>query len=323
MAVSVTFSVIVPVYNRPDEIQELLESLTRQTYTNFEVIVVEDGSSIRCDAVVDGYRDKLSIHYFFKPNSGPGPSRNFGSAKASGAFFVYVDSDCVMPSHYFQTVFKTISESKADAWGGPDRGHPDFTPLQQAMAYTMSSVLTTGGIRGSKRVAEKFQPRSFNMGISRKVFEATGGFFFDRLAEDIELSVRMRKAGFRVVLIEEAYVFHKRRTTLSQFYHQVSGFGRGRVRVGKVHPGEVKGVHWFPAVFVFGGISLPVLLLASPLLTKLAAGMYLAYFFAVGADAWLTTKSVTVALLSIPSAMVQLAGYGTGFIREIVKTYIR
>lgn len=322
MPASVTFSVIIPVYNRPDELQELLESLTRQTYTDFEVIVVEDGSSIRCDTVIDAYRDKLSIHYFFKPNSGPGPSRNFGSEKASGGFFVYVDSDCIIPSHYFQTVWETISESTVDAWGGPDRGHADFTPLQQAMAYTMSSVLTTGGIRGSKRVAEKFQPRSFNMGISRKVFETTGGFRFDRLAEDIELSVRMRKAGFQIVLIDAAYVFHKRRTTLHQFFNQVSGFGRGRVGVGKVHSGEVKLVHWFPVVFLFGMISLPVLLFVSPVLLKLGASLYLVYFAAIGVDAWLTTKSVSVAFLSIPSAVVQLTGYGTGFLREFIKTYM-
>lgn len=322
MASPVLFSVVVPVYNRPEEIRELLGSLTQQTFTDFEVIVVEDGSAVRCDTVVDTYRDKLHIQYLFKPNSGPGPSRNFGSTKASGSYFVYFDSDCVVPPHYFQTVSDALNQSRVDAWGGPDRGHRDFTPLQQAMAYTMASVLTTGGIRGSRRVAENFQPRSFNMGIARRVFETTGGFHFDRLAEDIELSVRMRKAAFRIVLIEEAYVFHKRRTTLKQFYSQVSGFGRGRVRVGKAHPGEVKAVHWFPAVFLFGMASLPVLLFGSAVLFKLGASIYLIYLAAISVDAWLTTKSVTVALLSIPSAVVQLTGYGIGFLREIIKPYV-
>jgi glycosyltransferase involved in cell wall biosynthesis len=323
MAAAVTFSVIVPVYNRPDEVRELLESLTHQTFRDFEVIVVEDGSTSRCDLVVDDFRNELRIQYFFKPNSGPGPSRNFGSEKASGAFFVYFDSDCVIPPHYFQTVSGRLNEGDVDAWGGPDRGHTDFTPLQQAMAYTMSSVLTTGGIRGSRRVAEKFQPRSFNMGISREVFETTRGFHFDRLAEDIELSVRIRKAGFQIVLIDQAYVFHKRRTTLQQFFNQVAGFGRGRVRVGKAHPGEVKLVHWFPAVFLAGILSLPVVLFAGPVLFKLVLSLYLVYFVAISADAWLTTKSLPVALLSIPSAVVQLTGYGSGFVHEYLKTYIR
>jgi glycosyltransferase involved in cell wall biosynthesis len=322
MAPVFTFSVIVPVYNRPDEVRELLKSLTHQTFRDFEVIIVEDGSALRCDTVVDDFRNELRIQYFFKPNSGPGPSRNFGSERASGNFFIYVDSDCIIPPHYLQTIWETVNKGKIDAWGGPDRGHPDFTPLQQAMAYTMSSVLTTGGIRGSKRVAEKFQPRSFNMGISRKVFDATGGFQFDRLAEDIELSVRMRKAGFRVVLIEEAYVFHKRRATFRQFFNQVMGFGRGRVRVGKAHPGEMKVVHWFPAVFLAGIISLPVLLFVIPVLFKLGVSLYLIYLAAIAADAWLTTKSLIVALLSIPSAVVQLTGYGSGFLREYLKTYI-
>ncbi|QOI96147.1 MAG: glycosyltransferase [Flammeovirgaceae bacterium] len=322
MSAAVTFSVIVPVYNRPDEIRELLESLAQQTFTDFEVLVVEDGSSVRCDTVVDACRDKLRIQYFYKPNAGPGPGRNYGSEKAAGNYFVYFDSDCIIPPDYFQIVYNVLREEGIDAWGGPDRGHADFTPVQQAMAYTMASVLTTGGIRGSKRVAEKFQPRSFNMGISRKVFEATGGFHFDRLAEDIELSVRIRKAGFRIMLIEDAYVFHKRRTSLKQFYRQVAGFGRGRVRVGRAHPGEVKVVHWFPAVFVIGLASLPVVLVVSSFLFKLTITLYLVYLAAIGADAGLTTKSVTVALLSIPSALVQLTGYGFGFLREIIKPYM-
>ncbi len=323
MPASVLFSVIIPVFNRPDEIQELLESLVHQTFTDFEVIVVDDGSTVRCDAVVDAYRDRLHIHYFYKPNSGPGPSRNFGSDKARGDFLVYFDSDCQLPAHYFSAVQEYRDAQALDVWGGPDRGHPGFTPLQQAMAYTMASVLTTGGIRGSKRIAEKFQPRSFNMGISRKVFEATGGFRFDRLAEDIELSVRIRKSGFVIALIPSAYVFHKRRTTLLQFYKQVAGFGCGRVRVGRAHPGEIKWVHWFPAVFLVGLIALPVLLLINPLLGKLIASLYLIYWAVIAVDCWLTIRSVTVALLSIPSAIVQLGGYGLGFVKEFIKPYQR
>ena len=204
------YSVIVPVYNRPEEIKELLESLTLQVYRNFEVIIVEDGSTNPCRDIVDSYRDKLQLEYVVKQNSGPGPSRNVGYAMAKGDYRVVFDSDCIIPSEYFSVVDEALSNHSFDAWGGPDRAHQNFTLLQRAMAYTMSSILTTGGIRGSKKSVGKFQPRSFNMGISRNVYEKTGGFKLNRLAEDIEFSIRMKKSGFNVVLIAEAFVYHKR-----------------------------------------------------------------------------------------------------------------
>ena len=219
-----TYSVIVPVYNRPQEVTELLESLTRQTFQSFEVVLVEDGSTITSEKVFEQFANRLSIQYFFKPNTGPGPSRNFGFEKARGQYFVVFDSDCILPPHYFEAVEAFLKNEKADAWGGPDRGMKDFTALQQAMAFTMSSTLTTGGIRGGKQ--KSFQPRSFNMGISRAVFDATKGFHFDRFAEDIELSIRIRKLRFKTVLIPEAFVYHKRRTSLSQFFNQNSSFSK-------------------------------------------------------------------------------------------------
>jgi glycosyltransferase involved in cell wall biosynthesis len=225
------YSVIVPVYNRPEEIKELLQSLTIQQYQNFEVIIVEDGSSNPCRDVVDSFRDKLQLEYIVKQNSGPGPSRNVGYAMAKGDYMVVFDSDCIIPAEYFKVVDEALSSNSFDAWGGPDRAHENFTLLQRAMAYSMASVLTTGGIRGGKKSVGSFQPRSFNMGISRNVFEKTNGFKFNRLAEDIELSIRMRKLGFNVVLLAEAFVYHKRRTSLKQFYNQVSSFGRGRVKI--------------------------------------------------------------------------------------------
>jgi glycosyltransferase involved in cell wall biosynthesis len=312
------YSIIVPVYNRPQEADELLQSLTQQTFKDFEVLVIEDGSTNRCDKIVDKYRDALNIHYFFKPNSGPGPSRNFGYQHARGDYFVVFDSDCIIPAEYFSIVDQELTQNKIDAWGGPDRAHSNFTLLQRAMGYTMSSVLTTGGIRGGKKRVGWFQPRSFNMGISRKVYEATGGFKFDRFAEDIEFSIRMRNGGFNVVLIAEAYVYHKRRTTFEQFYNQVSNFGKGRALIGKEHPAEVKAAHWFPTMFSIGMIVAVLLLFIYTPLGFLACGCYLLYFMAIFIHA-LISNGFAVAVLAVPSAFLQLTGYGFGFLREIVR----
>ncbi|MBX2897005.1 MAG: glycosyltransferase [Cyclobacteriaceae bacterium] len=311
------YSVIVPVYNRPHEVEELLASLTQQTFKNFEVLLVEDGSTQTSMEVYERYASVLNITYYFKPNSGPGPSRNFGFERARGEYFVVFDSDCVIPETYFESVEKFMLLQPVDAWGGPDRGRADFTPLQQAMAYTMASVFTTGGIRGGRK--NGFQPRSFNMGISRQVFEQTKGFVFDRFAEDIELSIRMRKLKFKVVLIPDAFVYHKRRATLHDFFKQVSNFGKGRVLVGKVHPGEIKITHWFPAIFLAGLCAIPVLLMIVPQVgVSLLAG-YVLYFLLIGFHSWATIKSSYIAVLSIPSAIVQLTGYGFGFLKQLVE----
>ncbi len=310
------YSVVVPVYNRPEEIRELLVSLTQQTVECFEVIVVEDGSEKRCDAVVDEFRDKLHMVYVFKPNSGPGPSRNLGFTHAKGDYFVVFDSDCIIPPTYFEEVEKVLTRDNPDAWGGPDRSHAGFSPLQQAMAYTMSSVLTTGGIRGGNKHLGWFQPRSFNMGISKQVFQKTGGFTFARFAEDIELSIRMKKSGFQSVLIPEAFVYHKRRTTFNQFYHQVSNFGKGRVLVGRAHPGEVKLTHWLPALFTTGLAVLLVLPFISSTLFILTVSLYLIFSAVIMVDSYQQHKNLLVAFLSIPAAWVQLIGYGLGFLKE-------
>ncbi len=310
------FSVIIPIYNRPQELEELLESLVHQTFKNFEVIIVEDGSTIKSDTVVDRFSDRLNVTYFFKPNSGPGPSRNFGFSHATGEYFVVFDSDCIIPPQYFVEVQRALAIHQWDAWGGPDRAHDTFTTLQRAMGYTMSSVLTTGGIRGGKKRLGWFQPRSFNMGISREVFEKTQGFRFDRYAEDIEFSIRMRNSGFKVGLIPEAYVFHKRRTSFSGFYDQVFNFGRGRVLVGKAFPEEVKLTHWFPALFVISVSSLVVLPFLYVPLFFLGIGLLMVYLTAIFIHSWVSNRSLEVALLSVPSAWLQLWGYGLGFLRE-------
>lgn len=310
------FSVIIPVYNRPQELDELLESLLHQSYTDFEVVVVDDGSTVKGDAVVQRYADRLKISYFFKPNSGPGPSRNFGFSHAAGDYFVVFDSDCIIPPEYFAEVERSLAINTWDAWGGPDRAHESFTPLQRAMGYTMSSVLTTGGIRGGKKRLGWFQPRSFNMGISRAVFEKTQGFRFDRFAEDIEFSIRMRNSGFKVGLIPEAYVYHKRRTSFSGFYDQVFNFGRGRVLVGKAFPEEVKATHWFPALFVIGVSSLLILPFLYVPLFFLGLAILAFYLMAIFFHSWVSNDSLKVAILSVPSAWLQLWGYGVGFLRE-------
>lgn len=310
------FSVIIPVYNRPQEVREILSSLTTQSFKDFEVIIVEDGSSVRCEEIVDIFRDQLRIEYFFKPNTGPGPSRNFGFAHAKGEYFVVFDSDCILPSHYFQTVKQSLQQFHWDAWGGPDKPHNDFTLKQRAMGYTMSSVLTTGGIRGGKKHLGWFQPRSFNMGISRKVFETTKGFKFDRYAEDIEFSIRMKKAGFKVGLIPEAFVYHKRRLDFQQFYNQVYNFGKGRALIGRAHPEEIKITHWFPSVFFLGIIGLLFLPFFSLGLFLFGVSLFAFYLLAIFIHALIENKNVAVAFLSVPAALYQLCGYGLGFLKE-------
>jgi glycosyltransferase involved in cell wall biosynthesis len=315
------YSIIIPVYNRPQEIDELLESLRHQTFNDFEVLIIEDGSTIRCDVVVDRYRDFFRLQYFYKPNTGPGPSRNFGYAKASGQYMVVFDSDCILPPSYFEAVEKSLAENHWDAWGGPDQAHKHFTLLQRAMGYTMASFFTTGGIRGGQKRIGWFQPRSFNMGISRTVFRETQGFKFDRFAEDIEFSIRIKKAGFKVGLIADAFVFHKRRTTFGQFFHQVSNFGKGRALVGKSHPEEVKLTHWFPSLFVMGTCCLLPLPFIHIQLAATATFLWLLYFLIIFIDAFRVSKSFAVSLLAVPAAFLQLWGYGTGFLKERLKSY--
>jgi glycosyltransferase involved in cell wall biosynthesis len=310
------YSVVIPVFDRPQELEELLQSLVRQSSQNFEVLVVDDGSKLKSDVVYERFTNVLNLKYFYKPNSGPGPSRNFGFQHAAGEYFVVFDSDCVLPTDYFDVVERAMSMGPIDMWGGPDKARDDFTPLQQAMGYTMSSTLTTGGIRGGKESA--FQPRSFNMGMSRKVFEATGGFRLDRFAEDIELSLRVSKMGFRVALIREAFVYHKRRTTLGAFFRQVSNFGKGRVLVGMVHPGAVKLTHWFPAAFLLGLLLMPVLWLANRPLGMAVLITYLTYLLLVCFDTAVKSRSLLVALLAVPCALVQMTGYGLGFLKAFL-----
>jgi glycosyltransferase involved in cell wall biosynthesis len=313
------YSIVVPVYNRPDEVDDLLKSLTAQHFKNFEVVIVEDGSTLPCKAIVDRYASQLSIQYLTKINTGPGSTRNAGFAVAKGSYFVVFDSDCIIPEAYLEIVQACVEKEKWDAWGGPDKAHENFTVLQKAMGYTMASVLTTGGIRGAKKSVGSFQPRSFNMGLSRKVYEATGGFRFDRFAEDIELSIRMKQAGFKIGLIADAFVYHKRRTNFSQFFKQVFNFGRGRALIGKVFPTEIKLTHWFPSIFTLGLLAWLVSFVVSFTLFKIGGFFLVVYLLSIAGAASITYKNLLVGLLSIPAALIQLTGYGIGFISEKLK----
>ncbi|MBD2754417.1 glycosyltransferase [Spirosoma validum] len=311
------FSVIIPVFNRPDELRELLDSLTKQTYRNFDVLVIEDGSTNQSDDVVAAFANRLSIHYYVKENSGQGFTRNYGFERASGDYFVIFDSDALIPPHYFSAVHEQLTTHWLDAYGGPDQAHPDFTPVQKAISYSMTSPFTTGGIRGSKKnLGGTYHPRSFNMGLSRKVWEKIGGYTLSRMGEDIEFAIRIIENGFKTGLIPEAFIYHKRRTSFGQFFRQLRFFGRSRINISRYYPGELKLVHTFPALFTLAVFSLPVLALISPTLAGIALGILTLFSLSIFIDATREEKSLKVGLLSVIAAYVQLIGYGVGFLRE-------
>jgi glycosyltransferase involved in cell wall biosynthesis len=315
----VDFSFIIPVFNRPAEIDELLQSLALQTRKGFEVVVVEDGSAQSSEAVVEKHRDRLDLVYYSKPNSGPGLSRNYGCDRARGTYVIFLDSDCVLPQSYFQVVEDALQAHYSDAFGGPDRAHADFTRFQKAINYSMTSFLTTGGIRGGNEQLGKFHPRSFNMGFSKKVFEATGGFSSMRFGEDVDLSMRILDMGFRTQLIREAFVYHKRRTNLRQFFKQVYNSGIARINLEKRHPGTLKLVHALPALFTLGVFALVVLTLVvsywfiAPLIFH--AGIL---FF----SATLSTRSLVIGLLAVVTSYTQLLAYGFGFLQSFWRRMI-
>ena len=312
------YSFIVPVYNRPEEVDELLDSLTRQTLTGFEVIVVEDGSAVPCAEVCRKYADRLDLHYFDKPNSGPGQSRNYGVARAQGEYVIILDSDVVLPEDYLQAVDDELRRSPADAFGGPDSAHSSFTDTQKAISYSMTSFFTTGGIRGGKKKLDKFYPRSFNMGVRREVYQRLGGFSRMRFGEDIDFSIRIFKAGCRCRLFPEAWVWHKRRTDCRKFFRQVYNSGIARINLYKKYPESLKLVHLLPMVFTVGVLSMLVLalvlLLACPLCAWFPLLPLLLYALIILADSSRQNRSVRIGVLSIVAAYTQLMGYGFGFI---------
>jgi glycosyltransferase involved in cell wall biosynthesis len=309
------FSIIIPVYNRPNEIDELLESLTQQDFSkDFEVLIIEDGSTKKSESIVEKYLSKLDLKYFFKENSGAGASRNFGMEKASGNYFIILDSDVIVPKQYLSEIKKALENNFTDAFGGPDAAHESFTSLQKAINYSMTSVLTTGGIRGKKNAVGKFQPRSFNLGISKTAFEKTNGFADLKLGEDIDLTFRLWKNGFETQLIDEAFVYHKRRSTINQFFNQTFAFGTARPQLNKRYPETAKLTYWFPSLFIIG---IDVSIILAILGYNQLLFLYGLYFLLIFLDSLFQNKNLYVAFLSILTSLTQFLGYGLGFLESI------
>ncbi len=313
------YSFIIPVFNRPDEVDELLESLTHQTLRDFEVVVVEDGSDVPCRDVVERYADCLQVHYYDKPNSGPGQTRNYGVERAEGDYVLILDSDVVLPEGYLQAVDHELAATPCDAFGGPDRAHASFSKMQKAINYAMTSFFTTGGIRGGKKKMDKFYPRSFNMGVRRAVYHELGGFSAMRFGEDIDFSTRLIRSGHVSRLFQSAWVWHKRRTDLRKFFKQVHNSGIARIHLTKRHPGTLKAVHMLPAVFTLGCALLVVLAVAAALLGCphwwALLLPFVLFALIIGVDATRSERSVGVGWRAVAAAYVQLTGYGSGFLR--------
>lgn len=305
-------SIIVPVYNRPEETADLLESLKAQTDKNFEIIIVEDGSTICClpeDYVSEGLR----LKYYRKENEGRSIARNYGMERADGDYFVFVDSDCILPETYIETLRKNLRENPTDCFGGPDAAHESFSDTQKAINYSMTSFLTTGGIRGGKVSMEKFTPRTFNMGFRRSVYEKVGGFR-EMFSEDIDMSTRIRLAGFSIRLYPDVKVYHKRRVNMKKFWKQVHVFGESRITLELLYPGSMKGVHFLPALFTVGMTALLIGSIFCPWLL-IPAGLYILLLWLGGLK---KTRSIKIATMGVGAAFVQLYGYGTGFIKAYV-----
>lgn len=307
------FSVIVPVYNRIDEVRDLLDSLSRQTLKNFEVVIVEDGSTAPCEAAVKETQG-VDVKYFYKENEGRSIARNHGMERAEGDYFIFFDSDCVIPPEYFEILTRELDAHPTDCFGGPDSAHESFTTTQKAINFAMTSFLTTGGIRGGKVSLEKFVPRTFNMGFSRKVYEKVGGFR-EMFSEDIDMSTRIREAGFNVALIRPAYVYHKRRVDFKKFLRQVYVFGMSRITLKLLYPGSLKAVHALPAVAVIIGVVLLALSIFVSPWFLLPLGLYL---LAIFVTALISTRSVVIAAKAVPASVIQICGYGCGFIKAFV-----
>ncbi len=317
------FSVVVPVYNRPKELSELLESLLHQDYPGLEVIIVEDGSSQTAEAVAIHYQDRLSLRYYFQDNQGQGFARNFGMEQARGDYFVLFDSDCIIPPHYFSVLQQVILDKGLDAHGGPDAAAQDFSVFQKAINFSMTSLWTTGGIRGKLKDPAKYQARGYNMGMSRDVFQATGGFVDPNRGEDIELSIRIKQTGYRLELVEEAYVYHKRKNTLSSFFAQSFSFGRNRINVSRYHPGSVQLVHLLPLFFLLSWLGWLLSLAFQPGLMVLGAVVFGFWTLGVLVTAAVQNRSLTVGVLAILTSYGQLFSYGAGIFWESIRKVTR
>lgn len=317
---SITYSFIIPVFNRPNEVFNLLKSLSELSGNMpFEVVIIEDGSSLPCNFVCDRFRESVTIRYHFKKNTGPGDSRNFGMRAASGNYFIILDSDCIVPPHYLSAVNDALKKSFVHCYGGPDAAHNRFTFEQKAINYAMTSFITTGGLRGGSEAIDKFQPRSFNMGLSKEAFEQSGGFGTIHPGEDPDLVLRLWKAGYTTTLIKDAFVFHERRLSWNSFYRQVFKFGQVRVVLNKWHPESKKITYYFPSFFVVGLIISTVLLILG---VAFPFVLYVFYFFIIFIDSSLK-NNVHVGVNTVPAVFIQFTGYGLGFLVSYYKIVFR
>jgi len=317
------FSLIIPTFRRPEEVIECLESLTKQSNPSFEVIIADGTPEGSLEPQVAHFASKLSLIFLYEQYLGVSEARNLGAQHAKGDYLIFLDSDCIIPDDYISKLSQLLPERGWDEFGGPDAAHDSFTDLQKAISFTMTSILTTGGIRGNKAHVGQFHPRGFNMGMRKSVFEAVNGYSTFKCGEDIELSIRIIKAGYKVGLIPEAYVYHKRRTSIKQFYRQVFRFGAARINIWSRHREELKLTHLFPTVFILSLISSTLLAAAgsilavyySPvLLLCLPSLCFLFYFKILAITSMIQNKSLKVGLLSVETCIVQMAGYGFGFL---------
>lgn len=311
------FSIIIPVYNRPEEIKELLDSLLASNYTkSYEIVVVEDGSSIPCQHIIDSFSTQLNISYYFKENSGPGDSRNFGMRKAQGDYFLIFDSDCIIPQNYLLEVEAELETEFVDCFGGPDAALASFSKIQKAINFAMTSFLTTGGIRGGSEKIGKFQPRSFNMGISKKAFEASNGFGNIHPGEDPDLSIRLWKMGFKTRLFPKAFVYHKRRIDWQKFSVQVSKFGKARPILDSWYPEYQKPTFFFPTIFILGFVFSITVLPFGFVFPLVCYGLYYVLLFI---SATIQSKSIEIGFLALIAVTKQFWGYGLGFLQSFIK----
>jgi len=322
------YSFIVPAFNRPDEIRELLDSflqlnLPSEGYEGLEVIIADGSPTMLLTEVIQPFTNKLTIKHLHKPRLAISPSRNLGAEHAKGNYLIFLDSDVILPKNYLMAVHKALQSENIDAFGGPDAAHSSFTDVQKAISFAMTSYLTTGGIRGGKKQLHQYNPRGFNMGIRKEVFQKVNGYSSFTCGEDIELSIRIVKSGYVVKLIPEAYVYHKRRTTFKSFFRQVFRFGAARINIFYRHRSELKITHLFPSAFLLfvtlGWISAFI----HPYLFTVYLVMLGIYYALIFILATIQEKSIMVGVLSLIASTCQLFGYGSGLLSNAVAVFVQ
>ena len=321
------YSIIIPSFNRADELSELLKSFEQLDFPKdaYEVIIADDGSTDTTAELVKKFQDKKSftLTYCSQQNKGLGAARNLGMENAAGDFFVFVDSDVTVPPHWLNEIDLGLSREKADAFGGPDTYLDSFPALLKAINYSMTSFITTGGLRGKKgRKLAKFYPRSFNMGLSRKLQEKIGGFGNLRHGQDIEYSSRIIRSGAKVFFAEKAFVFHKRRTNLRRFLRQVFNWGIARINLYQIDPSMFEPLHAAPAAALILVLTVSAAAVFSPLFfwlfkIGLVSGLLVLLFSM--ADAAIKYKQLKPSFYLPLVIPIQVFAYGAGFIYNFIR----